>query len=342
MTDHKYKILIGAGKTGMELISLLLLLAPLCAASTNSETPRPRVNAALRVHLPREVAVKDKDVTLGGGAIVRGEEAVVTKASAIPLGRISVADQKITVDRPMVLSRLACNGIPASKVTLTGADKVTVGWRRQVIEGEKFVEVAGSFLKQSSPTFSFDGFEPVRVPEHFAVSASIGDIEFAPHLVEAAPVDKATVGVALIADGNQLGMREVTFQLRYRARRALASTNIDSGSIISAENVKIEETVSDEPEPADWRAPYGLVARRRIAAGTVIASNMVTPVKPEVVLKRNQTVLIRIERPGLLVTAIGRAMQDGCTGEYIKVRNVDSKRVILARVRQDATVEPLI
>jgi flagella basal body P-ring formation protein FlgA len=258
------------------------------------------------------------------------------------LGRISVPEQKIIVDRPMVLSRLACNGIPASKVTLTGAEKVTVGWRRQVIKGDKFVEVAGSFLKKSSSAFSSGEFEPVRVPEHFAVPASIGDIEFAPHLVETAPADKAAVRVALIADGNQLGMREVTFQLKYCARRAVALTDIGSGSIIIAENVRIEETVSDEPEPADWQPPYGLVARRRIPAGTVIASNMVTPVKPEVVLKRNQTVLIRIEKPGLVVTAIGKAMQDGCAGEYIKVRNVDSKRVILARVRQDATVEPLI
>jgi flagella basal body P-ring formation protein FlgA len=68
---------------------------------------------------------------------------------------------------------------------------------------------------------------------------------------------------------------------------------------------------------------------------------MVAPVKPAVVIKRNQNVVIRIERPLLMVTAIGKAMNDGRTGEYIRVRNLNSQRIILARVKEDGTVEPV-
>jgi flagella basal body P-ring formation protein FlgA len=63
--------------------------------------------------------------------------------------------------------------------------------------------------------------------------------------------------------------------------------------------------------------------------------------KPDVIVKRNQNVVIRMERPGLSVTAVGKAMQKGSVGEYIKVRNVDSQRLILARVNEDGTVEPV-
>jgi flagella basal body P-ring formation protein FlgA len=167
-------------------------------------------------------------------------------------------------------------------------------------------------------------------------------MKFSPRLVEGHMHNKATVQVAVTAGDKQLGVREVTFQLKYRARRAVASMNIPAGSLINSANVRIEQALSDEPEPADWQSPYGLVATRRIAAGAVIRARMVGSVKPKVVLKRNQTVLIRIEKPGFLVTAVGKAMQDGCVGEYIKVRNVDSKRLILARVKHDATVEPVI
>jgi flagella basal body P-ring formation protein FlgA len=58
-------------------------------------------------------------------------------------------------------------------------------------------------------------------------------------------------------------------------------------------------------------------------------------------LERNQTVIIRIDKPGLAVTAMGKSMQQGKLGELIKVKNIDSQRVILARVNEDGTVEPV-
>jgi flagella basal body P-ring formation protein FlgA len=42
------------------------------------------------------------------------------------------------------------------------------------------------------------------------------------------------------------------------------------------------------------------------------------------------------------VTALGKAMQTGQEGEYIKVRNMDSQRIILCKVNQDRTVEPVL
>jgi len=68
---------------------------------------------------------------------------------------------------------------------------------------------------------------------------------------------------------------------------------------------------------------------------------MVGQVKHEPIVKRNQNVIIRIDRLGLEVTAIGKTMQQGIAGEYIKVRNVDSQRIILAKVNEDGTVEPV-
>jgi flagella basal body P-ring formation protein FlgA len=121
----------------------------------------------------------------------------------------------------------------------------------------------------------------------------------------------------------------------------VALADIPAGAAISPENVKIEEVLSDYAEPPDWSPPYGLIAKRRIPANAVISSNTVGPVKSEVLLKRNQMVVIRVDRPGLLVTALGKAIQDGRAGEYIKVRNVDSRRIILARVTEDGTVEPV-
>jgi flagella basal body P-ring formation protein FlgA len=84
------------------------------------------------------------------------------------------------------------------------------------------------------------------------------------------------------------------------------------------------------------------VTGRRLSADTVIRPGMVGPLKPQLLLKRNQSVVIQIEKLGLLVTAVGKTMQEGRVGEYIKVRNIDSQRVILARVNENGTVEPVL
>ena len=96
------------------------------------------------------------------------------------------------------------------------------------------------------------------------------------------------------------------------------------------------------PEPANWKPPYGLVAKRRLPANTVLRQNMLGPLKSPVIVKRNQNVVIRIEQPGFLITATGKTMQDGKAGEYIKVRNMDSQRIIVARISEDGSVVPVL
>ena len=43
-----------------------------------------------------------------------------------------------------------------------------------------------------------------------------------------------------------------------------------------------------------------------------------------------------------MVTAVGMALQEGRTGECVKVRNTDSSRVIVCKVNADGTVEPVL
>ena len=45
---------------------------------------------------------------------------------------------------------------------------------------------------------------------------------------------------------------------------------------------------------------------------------------------------------GIVVTAMGTALKEARAGELVKVRNADSRRVILCRVKNDGTVEPIL
>src|SRR4030043_102430 len=322
----------------------LMFCFPLCRAPAGTKSNDLQKDSRLHVYLPREVTIKDDIISLGEVCIKRGNPysgGVQAKAGKILLGKISVPAQELIIDGPMLLSRLACNGIPVSQVLLTGAEKITVRRQHQIIKGGEFVELAIAFLKENPPSASVCEWEAIRTPQDLTISKKNSNIKISPGLANNTVTNQAKVMISVVEDGNQIDEREVTFRLKFKCRRAVTLVDIPAGTVISSSNVKIEEAVSNEPEPANWKPPFGQIAKRSLSANTVLGTNMFGPVKPEAVIERNQNVVIRIERPHLLVTAVGKAMQEGRTGEYIRVRNINSQRIILARVNEDGTVEPI-
>jgi flagella basal body P-ring formation protein FlgA len=167
------------------------------------------------------------------------------------------------------------------------------------------------------------------------------NVELVPRLVLGGAANQATVEIDVVSDGHSLGTRQVVFEARYKIQRAVTTAAVSAGQILSPENVRIETVVANKLQSAEWTSPYGLAAVRNFAAGIVIGPGMAKPLKGQILIERNQNVVIRIERPGLAVTAMGKAMQQGTLGEHIKVRNADSQRVIIAKVKEDGTVEPV-
>lgn len=313
-----------------------------CRISADNEAPDLQEESTLNVYLPREVTVNDNKLSLGQVSVIRGQESLVAKAGKIELGQISMPGQKIIIDRPMLLSRLACNGIPASKVILTGAEKITVGQKQKTITGSEFIKAAESFLKENPPSDFVCQTNPVRIPKDLILPGDIGDVELSPCLAVGNSKNRARVHILVLRNGKEIGAREVIFRLKYQCHKIMTLVDIPAGTVISSENIKIEKGQSDYPESLDWKPPYGQIAKRKLAANTLLQSYMVGPVKPEVIVERNQNVVIRIERPGFLITAVGRTMEKGRTGEYIRVRNVDSQRIILVEVKEDGSVEPVL
>lgn len=328
--------------TGIFTACVVMIFALFCPASANNKTSDSQKDSYLKIHLPREVTVKDSNLSLGQVSIVQGGESLAAKASKILLWRISVPGQKIIIDRPMVLSRLACSGIPASKVTFTGSEKITVKQQQQTITGNEFVSLANSFLEKNPPGDSARRWNLIRKPKDFVVSETNSNISISPRLVRTGVKNQARIEIAVLSGSNKIGVRQVTFALIYDRQQAVTKVDIPAGGVINPENTKIEKIQSKDPGPVNWKPPYGLIAKRRLPANTVLVPNMLESLKSPIIVKRNQNVIIRIESPGFLVTAVGTTMQDGRTGEYIKVRNTDSQRIIIARISDDGSVEPVL
>lgn len=313
-------------------IFILILLS--AAISSNAEN-------ALQIYLPREISISSRTPNLGQVAIIRGDEALAGKAEEVTLGEFSAPGQKITLNRSVVLSRLACSGIPAEEVSFTGAEEITISQQQQIINGQKFLDTAIAFLTENPVHSSVCKYNAVRTPEDLIISETNGDIKFASKLVGGNVKNQVKVLVTVYCGDKEAGSRETVFMLKYNCRKAVTTVDIPAGGIISSENVRVENIVSNNPEPQNWAVPYGLAVKRAVAAGTEISTSMAETVKPAIILKRNQNVLIKVDRLGLLVTAMGRTLQEGRQGEYIKVQNLSSQRVILVKVNGDGSVEPV-
>lgn len=296
----------------------------------------------LQVHLPREVMVQDSHLNLSQISVIRGPGAVVAKASKVGLGQFSVPGQKMVLDRNTILSRLASSGIPSVQVRLTGAEAVTVRRQQKILETEDFIEAAERFLRQYPAARSACKIIPIIRPKDLVLSEVPEQIELTPKLARRGTRGHVTVAVAVTVDGRNMGTRNVAFRLRYERRRVVAIDQIPEGTVLSPENVKIATVESDWPEPVGWKPPYGQATIRTVPANAAIRADMIGPVPSAVFVRRNETVQIRLDRAGLLVTAMGTALQEAHAGECLKVRNADSNRIIICRVKVDGTVEPML
>jgi len=299
----------------LAIITCSVTLAQFCQGPVNNKAIGSQNDSVVEVYMPREVTIKDDCIRLGQVSILRGSEPLVARVSQIALGQISV---------------------------LMGAEKITIRQEHHVIKGTQFVELARSFLKKKLPANSVHQLSPVWIPKDLVLPGPSKDVKLSLRLVKSGSRNQAKIEITVLAGGKEIGGCEVAFRLKYNSHTVVTLVEIPAGEVISPNDVKIEKTVSHKPEPANWKPPYGLMAKRRLPANTVIRPDSVGPVKPAIAVRRNETVVIRIERPGFLVTAIGKALKEARPGEYVKVRNVDSQRIILCRVNEDGTVEPIL
>jgi flagellar basal body P-ring formation protein FlgA len=295
----------------------------------------------LQIYLPREIIIQESILKLGYVGIVKGTDSLVKKANQVDLGCFSMPGQEIVISKNTIMSRLASEGISAANVTFMGAEEITVRRKQTIITGDDFIKLADNYLKNNLSDKSVAGWKLIRTVQELIIPDSGKEIKYSYKLDKVINGNQINVEIAVQAGGEKIASRDLSFKLEYENRVPVALTGIPAGTVITPENVKIEKRTSTTPEPSTWKSPYGLFAKRAIQVNAVIHEGMIGAAELEVIVKRNQNVVIRVVRPGFTITAVGRTMQDGKAGDIIKVKNVDSQRIIIARVNEDGSVEPL-
>ncbi|MGZ3408892.1 MAG: flagellar basal body P-ring formation chaperone FlgA [Xanthobacteraceae bacterium] len=104
------------------------------------------------------------------------------------------------------------------------------------------------------------------------------------------------------------------------------------GEVIKESDVSIERKARADVPPDAVVAPntiVGLAARQPLRPGTSLRRTEL--VRPELV-KRDETVTIVYEVPGIMLTSRGKAIEGGADGDVINVLNTQSKRTVQGTV----------
>lgn len=310
-------------------VMTLTVLLPACLAWS----------APVRVHLPREAVVSAPNVTLGDLAIIVCDDPALKKTlEALPMGRAPWTRETITINRAMLLSRLATCGVGADQVVLSGAQQVAVRKPERVFPAAEVSKVAMGFLK-TLPGQEASRWHAVRKGGDLSAPGGL-DLQLRAQLAGAITEESVTVRVVATDGETEHARVELTFRRSYALRRAVAVKDIRPGEALTVENVKVEETEVDRAPATTWLPSPTAVATAPIAKGTAIRPDQLEGPKVATAVKRGQVVVMRLAGDGFTVSTLAEVMQDGAAGQVIKVRNVDTKRIVAGTVMPDGTVQP--
>jgi flagella basal body P-ring formation protein FlgA len=317
----------------------LALISLALAASAWAAAPKA---PSLRAHLPGTVTVRESSLRLGSVCVLAcPDEALLRQANDVPMGRAPLPGEKLVLDRRTILSRLASSGIPAGRVELSGASEVTVTRDEQVFPADRLLQAAREFLAKEHPGPAGCGWRLLRRPGDLVVPRGSQPLELRPTLHDDKAFGLLRVEIAALDGEQPVGSASADFKLSYPARRAVALADLLPGQTLDERNVRVEDVMADQSADPNWASPIGLVAACRIARGAAITPGMVGRVQGDVLVRRNQTVMMKIEGFAFVLSAPGVCLSDGRCGDVVRVRNADSGRVVAARVTPDGTVRPI-
>lgn len=300
----------------------------------------------LLVSLRPTVAAQGACVVLKDVATFRGgSPTLLQRIADLDLIDAPSAGQTTTISKEAIAFRLQLAGIDRRAFHLEGADQVVVRSPGLRLTEEDFVAAARKHLLHHLPWPADDVRIQVIQPPHVpALDLGRGDqVSLEAELHSSGNmVGRVLVDIAVLVNGRQRAVVPVGLDIKLHQQLALAARRIEAGEVLSKENLRPDRRVVGVANPyltfADCAA--GKRAKRAIPAGQLLAPvDVEMKAATKFLVKQHDLVKLMAKVGSMRVTALGEALQDGGAGQFIRVKNVDSKNVILGRVVDRSLVE---
>ena len=286
---------------------------------------------ALAVH--EEVSIGDVSTIEGGDTALRSRIVHLDLADAPQPGKTA------QLTRGLIQHRLQIAGIDASRYKLIGAEAVTLSARGYAVSEQELVQAARQFLLSRLPwkpdEVSIEATRPAKGTVQ--VSGGREDIRFEASLnAPKIALGSVRVDVAILSKGIKQTEVPIVLDVHLKKTIAVAARRVDRGQTLTGEDVVYERRTVDNVAGylAESDPLVGQRVKRTIQPLQPITKSDLDSAEPDaaVVIRQRDAVKLVARAGNLVVTVSGEALQDGRTGQMIRVRNVDSKAVVTGRV----------
>lgn len=329
-------------------------VAGLLALALAVVSPDRRTDAQSPTEGPVIVSLRER-VTVGGRVVALGDVAELTggnawvreKLAALDLADAPTAAEPRAVSRQQVLFRARLADIPERLFRIEGAPKVQVTFGRYMVPEADVLAAARRVLFQRLPwgeeDVSVQLVQPVGVPLEVDAPREDVTVRGEPHAA-ATPLGRVQMDMAVYVRGERRISFPLYLDVRLCQKMAVCTKKIERGEPLNESNVVFDRRPVEGLR--DYYSAPRMLANKRarlpILPGSVVTASMVEDdgEKPgQVVIRQQEAVKMVVRLGPVTVTASGEALQDGRLGQLIRVRNVDSKQVVLGRVADKSLVE---
>jgi len=329
--NKKHKQRTGTSGPGPALFSALTFWMAL----TFSSSQAGEVTAHIMLN-PKAVVARDSFVLGEIAQIEVLEPQLADQLGAVEIGQSPAAGQIRNIDPEQIRLRLRQSGIDPSPMRIDGAVAIEVSRHVQVISGSQIEQIVRDYLNAriNDPAAKVSLAQPcadVVLPQG-KVTTKVETPR------QTNLVGKVHLSVVFEIDGQQAKKAWVAADVAILAEVVVARRALARLEVITEQDIELRSVnLLDQPPGviSDSAEVVGQRAKKTILADTPLRSDMVELVP---LVKKGDVVQMVTQKAGLRVTALGEVRQSGAMGERIQVMNVDSRKILFAKVVDSRTV----
>lgn len=297
-------------------------------------------STSARLTISNNTTVQRSTIYLGDVARIQaGAPELTTRLARVPLGSAPAAGQRRRIPLSHIERSLTRSGFDVGELDITSPEAIIIARAASTITKEQLEKIAANYLRkrlanaQARITVrAVRGARGIDLPKGQPV-------RYSAHATD--PLDiRRPVPVKITFHRNNRVVRStwVTVDLSVMTPVLVAVRPIARYQPISATDIRVEEReIAGIPSGIliDPSQAIGKRAVRMIPAGTPLVERLVDL---PALIRRGDIVQIIAEQGPLRIIARGEARRNGRRGERIPVRNLDSRKQIMARVVDAQTV----
>ncbi len=284
----------------------------------------------LTVSLHRQALVSSPAVLLGDISAI---SPVGSHADILAGYRVAISPEpgKSRMLQANAIIRSLGRNAASTKIKWQGAKTITVTRKAQIITKKQMKGIIAQYIARHLKKLPDADIRltSIRTPENLVLPT--GKLTYTVRPSKPAIIGSTSFNILFMVNGKTVKNCTVHGKLEIIAPVATAAVNLRRGMILTAEQIEMVRR-----DISRLNAPYfsiaqatGLQVKRTIRAGRPFDTMNVAPPP---VIRKGEPVIIVAQRGALNISTKGIAVMDGRPGEFIRVQNISSNKLIYCKV----------